>query len=98
MGASPLEPYNGAAAIVAIKQNVRFSVLCASDPYAVAGIISTFDLTPDLVAGPAANTNASIALVHKLTGLPALNLLGRESIWELRNRLRTALDLENHNG
>ena len=37
IGASPLEPYNGAVTIKEIGRNVRVSILCASDPYAVHG-------------------------------------------------------------
>ena len=37
-GASPLEPYNGSVAIEAIGGLTRFTVLCASDPYAVLGV------------------------------------------------------------
>ena len=78
-GASPLEPYNGDTAIEILGARVRFNLLCASDPYAVLGVASAFDRTPDLVAGGAANTTAGIELVEKLTGLPAMNLISRES-------------------
>lgn len=57
-GASPLEPYNGAAAIDELGNNVCVTILCASDPYAVVGVQHAFDLTPDLVTGPATNTSA----------------------------------------
>jgi len=72
-GASPLEPYNGATATELLGPRVRCMVLCASDPYAVVGIIDAFGRKPDLVAGPAANTEAGIALVRKLTGIEALD-------------------------
>ena len=36
-GASPLEPYNGDVALRLLADRVRCTVLCASDPYAVAG-------------------------------------------------------------
>jgi hypothetical protein len=36
VGASPLEPYNGATAIREIGANVCFTVLSASDPYAAS--------------------------------------------------------------
>jgi hypothetical protein len=37
-GASPLEPYNGTAAIDELGSNIQCTVLCASDPYAVVGV------------------------------------------------------------
>jgi hypothetical protein len=90
-GASPLEPYNGATAIAVIEPNVRCMVLCASDPYAVAGVISAFRRRPDLVAGAAANTEAGIALVEKLSDIKALDLLDKRSIPGLRALLKRAL-------
>jgi hypothetical protein len=74
-GASPLEPYNGDLAMKLIDKNVRMLVLCASDPYAVLGVQHAFGRQPDLVCGPAANTEAAIELVRKLCGVPALNLM-----------------------
>ena len=72
---------------------MRFKLLCAQDPYAVVGVQKAFQRTPDLVAGGAANTDAGIALVRELSGLPALNLMepaNRERLGEL---LGEALDL-----
>jgi hypothetical protein len=92
-GASPLEPYNGATAIAEIESNVRCMVLCASDPYAVAGVISAFHKRPDLVAGAAANTEAGIALVEKLCDLKALDLLDKRSAPDLRAILNRNLGL-----
>jgi hypothetical protein len=92
-GASPLEPYNGKIAKEMIRENVRFKLLCAQDPYAVVGVQKAFQRAPDLVAGGAANTDAGIALVHKLTGLPALNLVDPASWGQLAELLRKALDL-----
>jgi hypothetical protein len=92
-GASPLEPYNGAAAKEMIRNQVRFKLLCAQDPYAVVGVRQAFQREPDLVAGGAANTEAAIALVKKLSGLPALNLMDPASHDDLATRLRQALDL-----
>jgi hypothetical protein len=92
-GASPLEPYNGAVAKEMIRDQVRFKLLCAQDPYAVVGIRQAFQREPDLVAGGAANTDAAIALVRKLSGLPALNLMDPASHDDLATRLRQALDL-----
>ena len=85
-GASPLEPYNGSLAMEALDRNIRMMVLCASDPYAVLGVQQAFGREPDLVCGPAANTDAGIELVKKLCGVQALNLLRRYSRPEL-NRL-----------
>ena len=92
-GASPLEPYNGAVAKEMIRDHVRFKLLCAQDPYAVVGVQQAFQRDPDLVAGGAANTEAAIALVQKLSGLPALNLMDPASHGELASRLRKALDI-----
>jgi uncharacterized NAD-dependent epimerase/dehydratase family protein len=92
-GASPLEPYNGAIAKEMIRDQVRFKLLCAQDPYAVVGVQQAFQRTPDLVAGGAANTDAAIDLVYRLSGLPALNLMDPASHSDLAERLRKALDL-----
>jgi len=86
-GASPLEPYNGALAMKLIDDNVRMLVLCASDPYAVMGVQHAFGRQPDLVCGPAANTEAAIKLVRKLCGVPALNLLRQSARGELNQLL-----------
>ena len=94
VGASPLEPYNGEIAVEKISENIRWTVLCASDPYAAYGLMKAYDRTPDLIAGVATNTEAGIDLAHKLTGVKSLNLLDRESLWELRDMLRKALDLQ----
>lgn len=92
-GASPLEPYNGAIAKEMIRDQVRFKLLCAQDPYAVVGVQQAFQRAPDLVAGGAANTDAGIALVHKLSGLTALNLMEPSSHADLGARLQKALGL-----
>lgn len=92
-GASPLEPYNGSIAKEMIRDQVRFKLLCAQDPYAVVGVQQAFQRAPDLVAGGAANTDAGIALVQKLSGLPALNIMDPASRGELASILRKALSL-----
>lgn len=74
-GASPLEPYNGAAAIDELGGHIACTILCASDPYAVVGVMQAFGCSPDAVAGPATNTSAAIDLVYQLTGLPGYNIL-----------------------
>jgi len=92
-GASPLEPYNGGTVIEYLRRLTRFTVLCASDPYAVLGVQTAFGkrLKADLVTGPAANTTAAIALVKQLSGHKALNLLDRNSYPELVALLTQAL-------
>ncbi len=91
-GASPLEPYNGATAFEVLEPHVRSMVLCASDPYAVVGIIEAFGRKPDLVAGPAANTEAGIELVRKLTQIPALDARSPAAAAELERLLLGAWD------
>ncbi len=75
IGASPLEPYNGDIAIAAVRDEVCCSILCASDPYSVYGIMKSFEFTPTVVTGPAVNTIAGAELVHKICGVPTLNLI-----------------------
>ena len=69
-----------------MKDAVRLNVLCASDPYAVVGVMQGFDLRPDLVAGLATSTVAGVQVVQKLSGTPALNLLDRAS-WHRLNQI-----------
>ncbi|MGE0681710.1 MAG: hypothetical protein AB7P69_12535 [Candidatus Binatia bacterium] len=90
-GASPLEPYNGATAIEEIEPNVRCMVLCASDPYGVVGVSAAFKKQPHLVSGAAANTEAGIQLVEKLSGMKALDLLDKRSLPQLRTILKETL-------
>ena len=57
-GASPLEPYNGDTALEEIQGSIAMTVLCASDPYAVVGIMRGYQMMrPDLVAGIATSTH-----------------------------------------
>lgn len=91
VGASPLEPYNGATAIEEIGENVRCTVLSASDPYAVSGVIEAFGNRPDLVTGLATSTRAGIELVERLSGISALNVLDRDSMPQLGMILRERL-------
>ena len=90
-GASPLEPYNGEAAIRELGDRIRCTVLCASDPYAVVGVKMAFNLRPDFVAGPATATAAATALVRRLTGLYALDLTDRANMAPLRRVLSDRL-------
>lgn len=73
-GASPLEPYNGGTLVEMLGEKIVFTILAASDPYAVVGIQAAWRSEFDLVVGPTANTRAGVALVQELTGLPALDL------------------------
>lgn len=93
VGASPLEPYNGQAAIEELGEHVRCTILSASDPYAVTGVISAFGKRPDLVTGLATSTRAGTELVRKLSGIPALNVLDRESFPQIRTILDRTLAL-----
>lgn len=72
-GASPLEPYQGDAVLERLASRTRLTVLCASDAYAVRGGVDAFGTQPDFVAGRAASTSASVALVSRLSGLEALD-------------------------
>lgn len=90
-GASPLEPYNGSIAVDMLAEHIRFTVLCASDPYAVVGVMKAFALRPDLVAGPAAATEAAVKLVKTLTGLPALDNLNPNAGKPMQEYIRAAI-------
>lgn len=93
-GASPLEPYNGAAAIDELGDNIRCTVLCASDPYAVVGVQQAFGLKPDFVTGPATNTSAAIELVAKLSGVTGANSLDPASLPSIRAMLSRTLGVD----
>lgn len=97
VGASVLEPYNGDVAVEEIKPHVRLTVLCAADAYGVVGFRNAYpSLRPDLVSGPTTNTQASINLVQRLSGLTALNMRDRASLWQLRDLLRERLAIPMH--
>ena len=91
VGASPLEPYNGDLAIAEIKDRVVCSILCASDPYAVYGVMKSFDMIPTLASGVATNTIAGIELIEKLCGVPALNIIEENSQPRLKQILMESL-------
>lgn len=78
-GASPLEPYRGDVAMEILRDKVAFTVLCASDPYAVMGVMHAFNMTPDLVTGRCTATQAGIDLIEKLIEVPAINVLDRDT-------------------
>jgi hypothetical protein len=92
-GASPLEPYNGDVVIERLKDLVRCTILCASDPYAVVGVMNAFGAKPDLIAGRATSTTAALDLLAKLCPVKALNLLNRASLPELDKLLTDHLGL-----
>lgn len=92
-GASPLEPYNGGVLVGMLGSNIAYTILAASDPYAVVGILDAWERDVDLVTGPASNTLAGVELVHALAGLPALDLLDINTHDSLRQRLGEAIGL-----
>jgi len=94
VGASPMEPYNGDIAVERLRSAVRLSILCASDPYAVVGLIEAFGIRPDLVTGVASNTRAGVELVERLTGIPCMDIRLKNVLPELDELLRKHLDLE----
>lgn len=92
-GASPLEPYNGDIAIDAIRQHVKCAVLCASDPYAVFGVMESYGFTPDFVTGPASNTLAGCELIKKLCKVDAINILDPQNHKEIQELILTKMQL-----
>ncbi|EKU96385.1 hypothetical protein Lepto7375DRAFT_0381 [Leptolyngbya sp. PCC 7375] len=90
-GASPFEPYNGAVVLDEITNQIKFTVLCASDPYAVIGVSQSFGITPNIVSGITTNTTAGIELVEKLAKVPALSLTTDTSVDKLRTLLKECL-------
>ena len=90
-GASPLEPYNGKTLVDMLGDTVAFTILSASDPYAVVGIQTAWERSFDLVTGPTANTKAGVSLVRGLTGLEALDLFDVATHETLRARLVAAI-------
>lgn len=93
-GASPLEPYHGEIAVRRLDDRVCATVLCASDPYAVVGVIDAFGRRPDLVSGRATSTSAAIGLLDKLVGIPAINMFDPEVTEKLRSFLGGVLPAE----
>ena len=75
IGASPMEPYNGTLAIKYINPHTIFRILCATDPYAVYGVMKAFGSKPDLVCGIATNTKGGQQLIKKLCGVDSLNII-----------------------
>ena len=93
VGASPFEPYNGDVVLEEMGDQIRCTVLCASDPYSVVGVSQSFGLTPDLVSGIAASTDSGVKLVEKLAGVKALTLPNPQSLSELVQLLKEKLAL-----
>lgn len=93
-GASPLEPYRGDVAVEVLKDSVTTTLLCASDPYAVVGVMAAFDTKPDLVSGRCTSTLAAIDLIEKLTGIPAINMLPEQNAPLVREFLKEKLSLD----
>lgn len=90
-GASPLEPYNGGTLVDLLGDTVAFTILSASDPYAVLGIQTAWARTFDLVSGPTTNTSAGAELARRLSGLPTLDLLDDANHAVLEGHLADAL-------
>ena len=93
LGASPLEPYNGDIAFEELKNNIKCTILCASDPYAVYGVMKSFNLKPDIVSGIATNTFAGAELIEKLCNVKALNLIDPKTTKELKRILNKKLNI-----
>ncbi|MCG8371371.1 MAG: NAD-dependent epimerase/dehydratase family protein [Proteobacteria bacterium] len=93
-GASPLEPYNGAAIIDELGHAIVCTILCASDPYAVVGVEKAFGLKPDLVTGPATQTAAAVELVQRLSGVRGINVIDPAAKEAFRRSLVRRLGLQ----
>jgi hypothetical protein len=82
-GASPLEPYNGDTVVRMLRDRVVATILCATDPYSVVGVLSVLSLEPDLISGLATNTEAARSLVERLSGIRARRLVHSDDSGEL---------------
>ena len=94
LGASPLEPYNGSVAMKLLENKIAMTVLSAFDPYAALGIERAFGMKPDLITGPAANTEAGLLLIEKLLGIKALNLVRRKALPDLQSMLSEYIQID----
>ena len=92
-GASPLESYNGAIVLEEMRSQINYTILCASDPYAVVGVSQGFGFEPDLITGVATSTSAGLELVEKLTGIKALTLPEPKSWQQLGDLLLNKIPL-----
>ena len=93
-GASPIEPYNGQAAVSGLSHGRRFTVLCASDPYAVIGVTKGFGFQPDLVTGVCTSTSAGVTVIRGLVDAAALNLTNPQSFDDLDKLLADRLGIQ----
>ncbi len=91
IGASPMEPYNGATARELIKKSIKSTILCASDPYAVYGVMKAFELKKEQVSGIANNTTAGTQLIENLSGEKALNIIDPEARPEMMAIIKKCL-------
>jgi molybdopterin-guanine dinucleotide biosynthesis protein len=91
-GASPLEPYNGDIVVHRLRNLTRCTILCASDPYAVVGVTSSFNVQPNLIAGRATSTSAAVELTEKLCGIKAINVLDPSNWPQLDRTLAESLE------
>ena len=87
-GASPLEPYNGHNAIELLRPHIKFTILCASDPYAAYGFLQVGEIKPDLISGITCNTTAGQELVRKLTGVTPVRLNDTSAIQQVDELLQ----------
>jgi hypothetical protein len=94
VGASPLEPYNSDLAIESLRDQIKCVVLSASDPYAVYGIMTAFDIVPDIVTGISTNTLAGIEMVEQLCEVKALNLIDPKNTSVLKKILSSKTGLK----
>lgn len=92
-GASPHEPYNGEVVLEELGANRCCTVLCASDPYAVVGVMEAFEIVPDVIAGIATNTTASLRLIERLTGQEAFSFLVQEESEDALAVIRSRLGI-----
>jgi len=95
-GASPIEPYNGQAAVDGLVGNRHMTVLCASDPYSVIGVTQGFGFAPDLVTGVCTSTEAGVQVVGGLVEAYALNLTQPASMPDLDKLLIDRLALSQY--
>lgn len=91
VGASPLEAYNGTAAVAALAPSVLMTILSASDPYAVVGLIHAYGEAPDLVTGIASNTRAGVELVETLSGVRCLDVRDPDALRQVDRLLQERL-------
>ncbi len=93
IGASPLEPYNGAIAVEELQDARVMTILCTSEPYAVLGLEDAFEmLEPDLVTGVATNTAAGESLLDQLTDRLVFNIRNPDTHDRLDAMLRKRIE------